>query len=185
MTLTFKMSGFDALAVKLAEVKSDLRHRGGRAALRKAAQVVRNTARENAARIDDAATPESIEKNIVERWNPKVFKQTGNLGFRVGVLGGARKPIDDKAAAKAERRRKRLGQTALEDLGELRGQGAGNPGGDTWYWRFLEFGTSHAAPRPFMRPAIQSSISAAVNTFVSEYDKSLERAIRRARKSTT
>jgi len=29
-----------------------------------------------------------------------------------------------------------------------------NKGGDTFYWRFLEFGTKSIKARPFMRPAM-------------------------------
>jgi HK97 gp10 family phage protein len=172
MTLEFKLTGIEELAGKLESVKQDVRYRGGRAALRKAAQVVRDAARANASRADDPATPESIEKNIVERWNGKVFKSTGDLAFRVGVLGGARQYANTRENV----RKRRVGDTYA-----MAGDKT-NPGGDTWYWRHLEFGTSHAPAHPFMRPAIQTSIAAAINAFMSEYDSALDRAIRRSAK---
>lgn len=35
-------------------------------------------------------------------------------------------------------------------------------GGDTYYWRFLEFGTSKMAARPFLEPALNQSKNAAI-----------------------
>ncbi|HEL8103645.1 TPA: hypothetical protein U0A68_004974, partial [Escherichia coli] len=59
------------------------------------------------------------------------------------------------------------------------GAGKGNPGGDTWYWRFLEFGTEHVAARPFMRPAMNGADAEVVSTFARELEKAVDRAIRR------
>ncbi|HEL8386180.1 TPA: hypothetical protein U0D20_004949, partial [Escherichia coli] len=52
-------------------------------------------------------------------------------------------------------------------------------GGDTWYWRFLEFGTEHVAARPFMRPAMNGADAEVVSTFARELEKAVDRAIRR------
>lgn len=157
-----KLEGLEELHGKLKELTSDVQFKGGRFALRRAAQVLRDKARQNAGGVDDPATTESIEKNIVERWNGRLFRQSGNLGFRVGVLGGAR----GFAAAS----------------GEVKGAGSGNPGGDTFYWRFLEFGTAKMAAQPFMRPAADQSAGDVVDEFVKQYDKAADRALRRARK---
>lgn len=178
----FKVDGLDALVVKLDGLSYDLKRKGGRFALRKAAQVVREAARANALRIDDPETSEVIAKNIVERWNGRVFKRSQDLGFRIGVLGGARATLTDKARRKTERRRERLGQRSLDSLGEMAGAGKANPGGDTWYWRFLEFGTERARAQPFLRPAMEQNIQAATDTFVREYDKAIDRALKRLEK---
>ncbi|MNN77334.1 hypothetical protein D3C81_1937890 [compost metagenome] len=111
-------------------------------------------AKEGAERIDDKATGRSIADNIALRWNGRLFKQTGNLGFRIGVLHGA----------------------VLKDGGDL-GQNAPTP-----HWRLLEFGTEKMAAAPFMRPALADNISLVTNTFVTEYEKAIDRAIRRAAK---
>lgn len=95
--------------------------------------------------------------------------------FRVGVLGGARQ----YATTRENVRRGRAGQFYST------GGDTGNPGGDTFHWRFLEFGTERAAAKPFMRPAIGQAGQQAVNTFISEYQKSLDRAIRRAMRQGT
>ena len=150
----FSITGLDSLLGKLESVSYDVRRRGGRAALRKAAQVVMQKARDGAERIDDKETGRSIADNIALRWNGKLFKQTGDLGFRVGVLHGA----------------------VLKDGGDL------SPNSPTPHWRLIEFGTEKMAAAPFMRPALANSISEVTNTFVTEYEKAIDRAIRRAAK---
>lgn len=161
-----KVEGLDALLGKLENLKYETRKKGGRSALRKAAQLVRDAARSNAKVLDDPDSPEKIADNIVERWNGRLSKRTGDLGFRIGVLGGAR----DYSA-----------------YGEIKtGKSAsGNPGGDTFYWRFLEFGTEKIGARPFMRPALASNVTAATDTFVTAYGKVIDRAIRRSIKKGT
>lgn len=150
----FSITGLDSLLGKMDSVSYDVRRKGGRAALRKAAQVVMQKAKEGAERIDDKATGRSISDNIALRWNGKLFKQTGDLGFRIGVLHGA----------------------VLKDGGDL------SPNSPTPHWRLIEFGTENIAAVPFMRPALADSISEATSTFVTEYEKAIDRAIRRAAK---
>lgn len=152
--VVFSITGLDSLLGKLESVSYDVRRKGGRAALRKAAQVVMQKARDGAERIDDKETGRSIADNIALRWNGKLFKQTGDLGFRVGVLHGA----------------------VLKDGGDL------SPNSPTPHWRLIEFGTEKMAAAPFMRPALANSISEVTNTFVTEYEKAIDRAIRRAAK---
>jgi HK97 gp10 family phage protein len=158
-TIEFAITGLDSLLGKLESVSYDVKRKGGRAALRKAAQVVSAAAQANAKRLDDPDTATDISQNITLRWNGRLFKRTGDLGFRVGVLGGARIP---KSRPK--------------------GTEPGGPGGDTRYWAFVEFGHEHARAQPFMRPALEQNIDAATNTFVTEYQKAIDRAIKRAQK---
>lgn len=159
--ITFKIVGLDALLAKFESITYDTKRKGGRYALRKAAQLVRDAAKANAKRIDDPKSAADISANIVERWNGRLFKRTGDLGFRVGVLGGAG---GSKTGAQ---------------------QSAGLPGGDTRHFRFVEFGTEKVAARPFMRPALENNINAATDVFVTEYGKAIDRAIKRAGKKGT
>ena len=166
----FKLEGVDALQMKLKGLSNDLQYKGGRAALRKAANIVRDAAIAGAETIDDHATASHIAKNIVVRWSSKLFKQTGDLGFRIGVLGGARQTSQ-----------------AYKDLGIEKGRGKDNPGGDTFYWRFIEFGVHNAfgkgidiPARPFMRPALENNADKAISTFIEEWDKSIDRVLKRA-----
>ncbi len=150
----FSITGLDSLLGKLESVSYDVRRKGGRAALRKAAQVVVQKAKDGAERIDDKETGRSIADNIALRWSGKLFKQTGDLGFRIGVLHGA----------------------VLKDGGDL------SPNSPTPHWRLIEFGTENMAAVPFMRPALANSITEVTATFVTEYEKAIDRAIRRAAK---
>lgn len=153
----FSITGLESLLGKLDAVSYDVRRKGGRAALRKAAQVVVQKAKEGAERIDDMETGRSIADNIALRWNGRLFKQTGDLGFRIGVLHGA----------------------VLAKKGDAVDLSTNAP---TPHWRLIEFGTEKMAAAPFMRPALANSIAEVTNTFVSEYEKSIDRAIRRAAK---
>jgi len=156
-SVTFKIEGAEALNARLKTVSDDVKYKGGRFALRKAAQVIREGAKDNAKRLDDPQTAADISANIVERWSGRTFKRTGNLMFRVGVMGGAG------------------GSLTSEKL-------RGNPGGDTRHWRYLEFGTENISATPFMRPAITKNLQAITGKFVSEYNRALDRALRRAKK---
>ncbi|WP_447896046.1 HK97-gp10 family putative phage morphogenesis protein [Vreelandella sp. GE22] len=157
--VTANVEGLDQLLARMDNINYDLRKKGGRFAMRKAANMIRDAARENAGRVDDPETPENIAENIVVRFSPKDFKRRGDLVFRVGVLGGAR------------------GHAAAS--GEVKGKGKNNPGGDTFYWRFLEFGTINAPAQPFMRRALSENINAATGEFISQYNKALDRALRK------
>lgn len=161
----FHVDGLDALIARLASLEDETKYKGGRAALRKATREIEAVARANALQIDDPETAEQIAKNIAIRWNGRLFKRTGALGFRVGVLGGAKNP-----------------GKKLQELGELAGSGKANPGGDTWYWRLVEFGTSRMRAQPFMRPAMLAAQDRAASIFVREFNKAIDRAIRRKAK---
>jgi HK97 gp10 family phage protein len=151
-TVEFSILGLDSLSAKLESVTYDMKRKGGRSALRRAAAVIAENAKARAMLLDDAETGRSIADNIVLRWNGRLFKRTGDLGFRIGVKHGA----------------------VLKDGGEL---SANSP---TPHWRLLEFGTQYMAADPFMRPALEESISEATNVFVTEYEKTIDRAIKRA-----
>lgn len=47
-------------------------------------------------------------------------------------------------------------------LGVSVGVNKNGKGGDTYYWRFLEFGTSKMEARPFLEPALKESQNAAI-----------------------
>ncbi|NWN92295.1 hypothetical protein HLV39_12415 [Marinobacter adhaerens] len=155
--MSFDVSGMDEVLGRIDAVDYDIKRKGGRFALRKAAQVLRNQARENAERVDDPDTPEDISKNIVERWSGRTFKKTGDMKFRVGVMGGA----GGRKSASA--------QSAL-------------PGGDTRHFMCLEFGTEDAPAQPIFRPVAGQAGQQAVDEFAKQYDKAVARALKRAKK---
>ena len=154
--ISFSILGLDAVIAKFAVVTDDIKRKGGRFALRKAANIVAEKAKAGALALDDRATGQSIASNIAVRWSGKRFKATGDLMFRVGVLGGAR-------------------------LASQEGPEAGTP---TPHWRLLEFGTSKMPAKPFMRTALSESIGELTDEFVTQYGKALDRAIKRAAKGS-
>lgn len=154
-SFSVKMNGVDELVKKLEGLKYDMIKKGGRFALRKAAQVIRDQARSNAQRVDDSETGRSIAKNITEKWNGRVNKQTGDLAFRVGVNQGA----------------------VLPKKGEQVDTAAGGP---TPHWRLLEFGTEKMAARPFMVPAMAQAAQKATDTFIDQYGRAIDRALKKA-----
>lgn len=132
-----------------------------RRALRKGANVIRDAARQNAKRVDDPGTSEQIVKNIVvQGGGRKREKKEGGPMVRVGVLGGARD---------------------MSKYGELKGAGSGNPGGDTWYWRLVEFGTSRTQAKPFMRPAMNDKAQAAFDAAAADAIKQTDRELAKLR----
>lgn len=147
----FNISGLDELQTKLKTVTNELQHKSGRAALRKAANLIAKTARQKARKIDDPDTGRSIAKNVGVRWSRQMFRRTGNLSFRIGVLGG----------------------------GQFSATAPGNPDtgakGPTPHWHLVELGTRHAAAQPFLRPAGIEKAEAAADLFVREYGKALDK----------
>lgn len=154
--IEFSLTGIDSLVGKLESISYDMKRKGGRSALRKAAQLVADKMKEGAQRIDDPETGRSIAANVALRWNGKLFKASGDLGFRVGVLHGA----------------------VLKNGGDT---SANSP---TPHWRLIEFGTVNMRAQPFARKALADNISEATNTFITEYEKAIDRAIRRAAKAS-
>ena len=152
----FSIIGLDPLLNKLKGLGYDMKRKGGRFALRKAAKVVAEDAKRRAAVLNDPLTQQNIAENIAIRWSSRTFKRNGNLAFRVGVMGGAR-----------------WRKNFIKNFGE-------KP--PTPHWRLLEFGTEKMAARPFMRPALESNINKATDTFVTEYKKAIDRALKRAAK---
>lgn len=155
---------YDALIKKIRQLPVRLGNNAGRRALRKGANVIRNAARDNAKRIDDPATSENISKNItVSGGGRRREKQRGGPMMRVGIRGGARN---------------------MSKYGEFKGAGKGNPGGDTWYWRLIEFGFTHTSgkqvpPNPFMRSAMTEKASAAFSAVNADMPVQLDREMRK------
>lgn len=155
MATSVKLNGLPELKKKLEGLTYDAQKKGGRFALRKAAQVVRDAAKQNAGTLDDPQSGRKIADNITERWASRYNKSTGNLMFRVGVAQGAKMDKDNKD------------------------QGAGGP---TPHWRLIEFGTEKMAARPFFVRALSENAQRATDVFISQFSAALDRALRRAGK---
>lgn len=147
----FQIQGLDAVLKKMRALPVDVRKKGARFAGRKAANLIKDAAVQNAARIDDPATRDEIAKNIAVRFSNRTFKRTGDIMFRIGLLGGARQADENE----------------------------GNPGGKTFHWRFVELGTETMPARPFMRPAATENAEAAASEFTSQLNRWLDRYYRK------
>lgn len=150
MDVSHKLQGLPAILENLEEVRYDMRRKTGRSALRKAAMVFVKAIQHNAMAHDDPETGRSIAKNVIAKWNGRVNKATGDLGFRIGVTQGA----------------------VLPKKGEQPNKSAGGP---TPHWRLLEFGTEKMAAKPFFVPAINPNLEGAVDTFVLAYGQGLSK----------
>lgn len=147
----FKLTGANDLFAKLQKLPTTLSKKVLMAGGRKGANVVRDAAIATAKTIDRSNTPESFPPNIVVRFSPKRYRETGDVLFRVGLLGGSKE-------------------------GAPRGQDPrnSNPGKDTWYWRLVEFGTERSRARQFMRPAIENNTSQVLQAAVGEMQKRMK-----------
>ncbi|MEE5120446.1 HK97-gp10 family putative phage morphogenesis protein [Pseudomonas alliivorans] len=146
------MRGLDGVVQKMKALPVKLQRSGLRKAARRAMNIVRDAAKANAKALDDPATAEKVWKNIATQESAKRSRQVGGVVMRVGVRGGAGSNQHSKEAA-------------------------GNPGGDTRHWRYIEFGTEHTPAVPFMRPAFQSNVQNVTDKFASELIKEIDAAL--------
>jgi HK97 gp10 family phage protein len=85
------------------------------------------------------------------------------------------KPIWREIVSKVNGRRGRQEGGVVMQVG-IRG-GARESGDNVFYWRFLEFGTSKMAARPFMRPALESNVDKATDAIVTELKRQLDEVL--------
>lgn len=171
--LQVSVSGLSELVDRLHGFPIAMKEKGIRYGARRAANIIQQAAVANALRIDDPATGEQIAKNIVVRFSNRTFKTTGNVMFRVGVLGGARQYADSKE----NRRANRAGKT-YATAGDK-----SNPGGDTWYWRLVEFGTATVPARPILRPALKQNTDRAIAEFIKSTNQWLDRNFKKIKRN--
>ncbi len=162
-----QIEGLDDVTAKMRELSNPRKQKNAATrSARKAMAVVRKAAIANAKALDDSNSPERIWKNITVKAS-KTNK--GLVVMRVGVRGGAM----SYANTAANRRANRVGQT-YATAGSSQ-----NPGGDTWYWRFAELGTSRQAATPFLRPALNNNVEAVQDGFVADYKDQLDKELSR------
>ena len=163
-SVRFKINGLDEFQEKLAKLADEKRIRNAaRRAVRRGANVVAQAAKRNAQSIDDPKTREAIYKNVAVRGGgSKRERRVGGAMMRVGIRGGARN---------------------MSKYGEFKGKGSANPGGDTWYWRLIEFGFTHkrsgkrVPANAFMRRAMAEKADQAVSTIAKAANTELDKEI--------
>lgn len=157
VSATWELAGANELLATLKDLKGMAGTKEGKSAARAAAVVIQKALKANAEGIDDPATPNSIPLNIAIGFNNRLFKQTGDLGFRIGVNGGAKYRKNNP--------------------------GKKGPGGDTWYWRLVEFGTKDFAAHPFVRPALALHTQEATDAFIKRFKAAIETTLKKQRKA--
>ncbi|ENU99617.1 HK97-gp10 family putative phage morphogenesis protein [Acinetobacter variabilis] len=149
MTVEVKIEGLDEVQEKFKRLgNARLIKNAARRSMRKAMAIVRDAARSNAKGIDDPQTSEKIWKNIAIAAGKT--RNPNEVVMRVGVRGGASfsNPNPPKT-----------------------------PGGDTRHFRWIEFGSVHNPPTPFMRPALQNNIQAVTNSFAENFNKEIDKEL--------
>lgn len=145
-----QIHGLEQVLALLRRLPIDLQKKGLNKAMRAGANVVRKAAAANIKAMDDRKSKERIFANVVAQYASRSSRRLGGVMFRVGVLGGAKQYGNTKENVRA----RRVGKSYRT------GGDKGNPGGDTWYWRFVEFGVPSrgiSARRPMTKALSQNS----------------------------
>lgn len=149
MSVEFNIEGLDEVQGKLKRLGSPrLMKNAARRSMRKAMAIVRDSARNAAKGIDDPQTSEKIWKNIAIAAGKT--RNPNEVIMRVGVRGGASFSNPNPP---------------------------NTSGGDTRHWSWLEFGSAHNPPTPFMRPALQNNIQAVTNSFAENFNKEIDKEL--------
>ena len=149
MSVEFNIEGLDEVQEKLKRLANPrLMKSAARRSMRKAMAIVRDSARNAAKGIDDPQTSEKIWKNIAIAAGKT--RNQNEVVMRVGVRGGASFSNPNPP---------------------------NTSGGDTRHWRWLEFGSVHNPPTPFMRPALQDNIQAVTNSFAENFNKEIDKEL--------
>ena len=149
MSVEFNIEGLDEVQEKLKRLGNPrLMKNAARRSMRKAMAIVRDAARSGAKSIDDPQTSEKIWKNIAIAAGKT--RNQNKVVMRVGVRGGASFSNPNPP---------------------------NTSGGDTRHWRWLEFGSVHNPPTPFMRPALQNNIQSVTNSFAENFNKEIDKEL--------
>lgn len=161
-----EITGLDEVQAKLRQLGNQRKAKNAATrSSRKAMNIVKKAAVVNAKALDDKDSPEKIWKNIITK--PGKTKGVDNVVMKVGVKGGAK----NYGTNADNRRANRIGRTY-----QTQGSKA-NPGGDTWYWRFKEFGSATNDAEPFLRPALNNNMEAVQAEFTRAYKEELDKEI--------
>ena len=153
--VTFVWEGVDDVLARLQKLGERMQTSIPRKAARRGMNLVRDSARANAQKIDDTSTVpplgSTIYRNIITQESGRRGKRLGGILMRVGVRGGAvtRKGVKRKP---------------------------GGIGGTTPHWRHVELGTEHMEARPFMRDALMRNQGAVADTVAEEIRNELDKA---------
>lgn len=121
------------------------------------ANIVEKYAVTAAKAFDDPATPQMIWKQIAVVTAAKLGRQNLGVALSIGIKGGAAEPTKSQEAKNPTKT----------------GQTYSGPG-QVYYWRFLEFGTSKMAAKPFMRPALADHVEEVTDAITGGINSGLD-----------
>jgi len=150
-----QLTGFKELAVALRELPERVARNGLRAAVNAGSTVIKKEVISKAPEDTGALKDNIYQKQVREQSGP--MRQTFYVGVRKGVA---------KYANTAANRRAGKAGKVYKDAGT------------TFYWRFLEFGTSKLAAHPFVRPAFESKKEDAVIAIGEKLDERIQKHAR-------
>ena len=146
-SVTVRINGLNQLQDSLAKLERKARNRISAKAMRKGGAIIRDKARENAP---------VLTENVPHR-RAGTLKKAISSRTKVGKNGKTNTYIWVKGLSNKQ---------VLKFKGKTGKNAAYNPR-DPFYWRFVEFGTSKMAAKPFMRPAFQQSKDKAAQAIIS------------------
>lgn len=147
MTISVKVQGLKELGKKMQDLGRKTSNRIAAKAMRQGGIIVRDTARAKAPVLAQNVPHRkrgTLKKAITTR--TKIRK-----GGKTETIIWVKKPTSGQIS---------------RFKGKSGRSGAYNPN-DPFYWRFVEFGTSKMAARPFLRPAFEQSKQQAANVIIS------------------
>jgi HK97 gp10 family phage protein len=156
---TIKVAGLKELEANLKMLGEEMRERGVKLMMSRAAVPMRNEARNRVPVLKEQThnrNPGTVRKWI-HIWRKRKTRYA--VTYFVGVRGlpGARVSAFKTATGLASK---------------------DNPN-DPFYWRFVELGTSKMRPRPFLRPAFEGRRADSVQIALEEGQKFVKRTARR------
>lgn len=163
---SMRIEGLDQVIANLKALPAAIAGKNGgpiRAALYQAAKVIRDDARARCPVDPDGVGAHLRDQIILKRDpNPRAIDNAAER-YIVTVKYKAKKY---KAARAVRGTKSAMDSSTYQNFG------------DFYYWRFLEFGTSKMAPRPFLRPAFEANKNALTGIVVAQLATSIAAAVR-------
>jgi HK97 gp10 family phage protein len=160
MQTTVQVEGLRELRARLKALPPKLQGPPARHALHAGAKVIKQAARNSSAWSDDTGF---LRENIVQ-FSAKKSETQYDAEVRVGVRKRRTKRQGKRLAAARGRRQRRQRKGIVT----------------AYYWKYLEFGTSRMAARPFMRPAFEANKMDALNRIIESLRVQIDKAAAKA-----
>ena len=158
--ISVKVTGLKELQDALAKLPLEIQKRPLRSAVSAGAKVIVDEAK----RLAPQGETGNLRKALY-RYRSRSQSAPGKETFLVGVRKGKK----DYADTAKNRRLNRVGKKYTVE-------------GEAYYWRFLEFGTSKMAAKPFLRPAFESRKNNALEVIQKKLADAIEKTANKLKK---